>query len=297
MRQILLTVALLLGIALSAPAYAQFGPMDIVPVPPAPPQLWTVVKEDSNDGAPAAEANRPSALNAARVSLTYRPSKSRTRTNLQSFVDGSRSTDPAGAAQLEQLFASTDIITEIGAVMAQSGLDKNNAADAFALYWINAWSAAHGDNSAPSAATIRAVAKQAAIGLSASPQFAEASDAKKQEMSEALLVQAVLFDAAMQQAASKPSEMKALRKVVTEIAAASGLELDNIILTEEGFREGRPKKRADASDASGPIETSTAGHGSDEQGLSTSELTMIAAAGGAGLAGVLLLGKAFTRKV
>jgi hypothetical protein len=61
--------------------------------------------------------------------------------------------------------------------MAEYGLSKNNCTNAFAVYWVAAWQAAHGDQSTPSAETMRAVAAQTACGLSQSPEFATAIDA------------------------------------------------------------------------------------------------------------------------
>jgi hypothetical protein len=170
------------------------------------------------------------------TSLTYTPSKSRTRTNLQNFVNKSRAADPAGAAQMEQMFASTDVIGQIGDAMASVGLSRSNAADAFALYWVSAWQAANGRSDTRSPETYKAAAAQAARGLSQSPEFAAATEAQKQEMAEALMVQAALIDAAADQAAgADPQQASAFRKAVSQGAAASGLELDKMTLTEEGF--------------------------------------------------------------
>jgi hypothetical protein len=212
--------------------------------------VYEGMKSSSRDvGNKAAPEANTSGLDASII--RYNPQKSRTRANLQAFVDKTRAVDPAGAAQLEQLFASTDIIGEIGRVMANVGLSKNNAADAFAVYWIAAWQAAHGDTSTPSSEMAQAVAAQAARGLSQSPEFAAANDAQKQEMAEALLVQAALIDGSMDDAGSDKAKQQAVAKAVKQGAAASGLELDQMTLTEEGFVEGGPRKGADASGAVG----------------------------------------------
>jgi hypothetical protein len=169
------------------------------------------------------------------LSTIYTPSAPRTRTNLHNFVKRTRPHDPAGAAQMEQLFASVDIIGEFGKVMGRVGLNKNNAADAFAVYWINAWSAARGESSAPSAEMAQAVAAQASLGLLQSPEFVNATEAQKQEMAEALMIQAALIDAAIELAASDNAQLQAVADAVKQGAAASGLDLDAMTLTEEGF--------------------------------------------------------------
>ncbi len=229
------------------------------------------------------------------AAVTYIASKSRTRQNLLNFADKTRVTDPAQADKMEAFFASTDVIGQIGAAMVQLGLNKNNTADAFAVYWITAWQASAGDLSDYSPATYRAVAAQAARGLSQSSEFAAANDAQKQEMAEALMVQAALIGAVAEEAASDAVQLKAIGKAVKQGASASGLELDTMTLTEEGFREGGPRKRSDASDTAGNEKALAANDtGTDDDG--TTNYALIAAAAGAGLGGVFLLGKAMGRK-
>jgi hypothetical protein len=246
----------------------------------------------SDSGESASETNS-SSVNTSEI--LYTPSKSRTRANLQNFVNKSRAVDPAGAEQMEALFASTDIIGQIGSVMANFGLSPNNAADAFALYWIAAWQAAHGDSSTPSAAMAQAVSAQAARGLSQSREFTSASDAQKQELAEALMVQAAMIEATVEAADGDKTQLKAVGKAVTQGASAAGLDLGNMTLTEEGFREGSPRKRSDASDNVGD-ETALAANGNGKDGNDSTNYALIAAAAGAGLGGVFLLGKAMGRK-
>jgi hypothetical protein len=237
------------------------------------------------------------------TSLTYTPSPSRTRANLQNFVNKSRKADPQGAAELEKTFASNDVIGIMGAEMAKVGLDKNNTADAFAVYWINAWQVAHGDSSTPSRSMARAVAAQAARGMSTSPEFAAATNAQKQEASEALMVQAMLVASAMEQMAGNPSQMKALANAVRQGAKASGLDLDAMTLTEQGFVKATGKKRSDATEAlpggqqSGAdgtqLASASAAKGGTDEGSGSGLLpgVLIAGLAGSTLAAAFLYGK------
>jgi hypothetical protein len=189
----------------------------------------------------------PSALN-------YSASKSRTRVNLQNFVSKSRAVDPESAAQLEQMFAASDIIGEIGRVMQEFGLEHTNTADAFAVYWISAWQAVNGDTSTRSARVYQAVAAQAASGMLQTSELAMANDSAKQEMAEAMMVQAILIDANLKAARSDPGQLKALAKAVKQGAAASGLDLGSMTLTEDGFVPKKGRRGADASGAVGDEE-------------------------------------------
>lgn len=171
--------------------------------------------------------------------LLYQPSAERTRANLAAFVEKTRAVDPAGAAQLEQAFASADIIGTIGAELRKVGLDKNNMADAYAVWWVNAWGAAHGDLSESSPAQLQAVSDQAARAMLQTPETIRADDATKQEMAEALLIQAVLVMSSAEAAANDPAAMEQVGQAVRTGALASGIDLDTLRLTEGGFVEAK----------------------------------------------------------
>jgi hypothetical protein len=179
---------------------------------------------------------------------TYEPSKALTRANLQAFVDQTRPANPQGANQMEQLFASNDIIGQISNAMQSVGLRSNDASHAYALWWVSAWKASNGDSSTADAATYKAVAKQARRGLANSPEFADANDAAKQEMAEALMVQAALIDGMMDEYGNDPKMMRQVAHAVKKGAAASGIDLDSMTLTPDGFASGG-RKRSDVGDA------------------------------------------------
>ncbi len=167
--------------------------------------------------------------------LRYTPSKTRRTANLAGFVEKTRAADPAGAAQLQQLFASGDIIDKIGGALAQQGMRVDNVADAYAVWWINAWQATRGHNNTTSRATNDAVRDQAARALSASPQFVGASDAAKQELAESLLIQAAMIDASVEQSKGKSAQMRQIGAAVNQGAKRMGLDLTTMELTEQGF--------------------------------------------------------------
>jgi hypothetical protein len=188
---------------------------------------------------------------------------------------------------MEALFASTDVIGSISDAMSSVGLSRNNAGDAFAVYWVSAWQAANGRTDTRSIETYKAAALQAAGGLSLSPEFAAASDAQKQEMAEAFMVQA----------ASDPSQMKALARAVTQGAAASGLDLDKMTLTEDGFVPAKSRNRSDAFDVVAGEETALASATpSDTAAEGGPNYALIAGAAGAGLGLAFLFGKAMGKK-
>lgn len=124
---------------------------------------------------------------------------------------------------------------EVTKGMERKGLSVNNTADAFAAYWTAAWQATRADTEEKSNAAYAAVSRQAARGLLSSPEFTAASDAQKQEMAEALLKQMVIMEIANEQASSDILPAKDVQRAILQGAKASGLDLEAITFTEEGF--------------------------------------------------------------
>jgi hypothetical protein len=231
-------------------------------------------------------------------SLSYSASAVVRKNNLSNFVKKTRAVDPEGASKMEAMFASTDVIDAIGKGIAPFGLRTNNVADAYTVYWTNAWLGSRGRNDTLSKQQVAAVRNQAANALLTTPAFSSASNAQKQEMSEALLVQAALIEAYVDNAKSDPALMAKVKAAITQGAKGMGLDLYKMTLTPDGFV---PAKRGSAIDD----DDLQPGSESDEEALASTEpsdgskatsYALIAAAGGAGLGGMFLLGKAMGRK-
>ena len=167
--------------------------------------------------------------------LTYRPSMERRRANFAMFVAKSRKKDPAGAAMLEKALATSDVMGKMERELAGFGMRVDNVADAYAIWWLNAWLASRQRPDTPPAVQIAAVRVQAAQAIASMPGFATASDAVKQEMAEANLLQAMLIGAYMESAKDDRDLSRRLAAAVRQGARASGLNLDAMELTNEGF--------------------------------------------------------------
>jgi hypothetical protein len=231
-------------------------------------------------------------------SLSFTASPSRRKTNLAKFVSKTRPVNPDGATKMEQLFASTDVIASIGQGIAPKGLRVDNVADAYAVYWITAWEAAHGIvGSDTSRVQAQGVKAQVSRALLATPDFTSASPAQKQEFAEALLVQSALISASMEQMAGDPAQKRAIAAAVRKGARAMKLDLDAMTLTENGFVPAKRGSSVDDRDV-----PKTPGADAPESALAANDdsaninYALIAAAGGAGLGGMFLLGKAMGRK-
>ena len=219
-------------------------------------------------------------------------SPARTRANLAKFVEKTRAVDPAGAAKMQALFASTDIIGMIDQKMQQTyGMRANNVADAYAVWWVSAWMGSRGRSDDATPGQMAMVKRQAANALSATPEFASATDAGKQEMAEAMLVQAALIGDTIDTYQSDPAMLAKTRTAIAKGAREMGIDLNSMKLTDEGFR---PSGKTGALDPAPDQQqaSATPAPAADK----APPYALMAAAGGAGIGGVFLLGKMMGRK-
>lgn len=167
--------------------------------------------------------------------MRFVPSQTRRTANLARFVERSRAVDPAGAERMAALFASTDVIGQMAPPLAAHGLRINDLADAYAVWWINAWQATRGTNDPSDRATTLAVRDQARRALASIAEIRGASDAAKQEFSEALLIQAALIDSAVDQSKGNRAQLRAVAAAAAKGARAMGVDLSGMTLTDRGF--------------------------------------------------------------
>jgi hypothetical protein len=247
----------------------------------------------ANDTVTTRAREVPSAVLGSAMFL-YRSSGPRTRTNLARFVEKTRATDPTGAAKMAELFASTDIIGLIDQKMQSTyGMRANNVADAYAVYWTSAWMGAQGRSDDPSAGQMAMVKRQASNALAATPEFASATDAGKQELAEALLVQSALIQDTIDTYKSDPAMLGKARASIKQGAKAMGLDLGTMTLTEEGFVPARKTGAVEAPEDTQLAAKDAAPKTATDNGP---PYLLLAAAGGAGLGSAFLVGKALGRR-
>jgi hypothetical protein len=228
----------------------------------------------------------------------FSSSKARTRTNLARFVEKSRTSDPAGAAKMAQLFASTDIIGMIDQKMQQTyGMRANNVADAYAVWWVSAWMGSKGRSDDATPGQMAMVKRQASNALAATSEFVSATDSGKQELSEAMLVQAAMIGDTIDTYKSDPAMLAKARAAIAKGAREMGLDLNSMTLTDEGFVPARKTGAADP--APGTPEQALAANTAPAAAAANDTsppYLLLAAAGGAGIGGVFLFGKMMGRR-
>ena len=177
--------------------------------------------------------------------LSYAPSPARRDANFRSFVARTRARDAASADQLRTMFASGQVMAQIEAGIRPYGLTIDNTADAYALWWINAWDVANGRNTAVTRDMAQAVRAQAAHAILATA-MPTASDETKQNFAEALLIQAAILGAANEQGGLDEHSRARLAASVRQGARDIALDLTAMELTPDGF------VRRDGADADTP---------------------------------------------
>ena len=266
--------ASLLGAQVSAPPFYMY------------PSIGTQMLQKDIDARRASSGQEAADRNSSiqSVSLRYSVSQQRRKANLAKFARHTRANNPDSAAKMEQLFSSTDIIAAFATALAPVDLRVDDVADAYAVYWMTAWGAAHGDTSTPSRGKAQAVKAQAARAMASSPEMALADDAAKQEFAEALLLQAAMIDAIGEEYRSDPAIGPKIATSVRQGARAAGLDLDAMTLTEQGFV---PTQRTGATE---PTSSDGQELATRDAEPSTPNYGLLAAMGGAGISAALLFG-------
>jgi hypothetical protein len=168
--------------------------------------------------------------------MTYKASASRRRANLATFIEKSRNGDPLGAEKMAALFDSTDIIDMIDQRMRQVyGMRADNVSDAYAVWWTSAWMGSKGRSDDLTPGQMAMVKRQAANALAATPEFAAATDAAKQEMAEAVLIQAAMIGDAIDTYKTDPAMFAKTKAAIAKGAKGMGLDLDSMTLSDQGF--------------------------------------------------------------
>lgn len=183
------------------------------------------------------QASRPDVAVPSAAALSYQPSAAVRKRNFAQFVERARAVDPDGAGKLETLLNSMNVIGEVQKKIGHYGMRTDNLADALAVYLASAWFAIRASTDDPTPAQMRGLRNQVARAIGASPEFARASDAMKQQLAEANLIQAVIISGYAETAKAKPALRAQIASAVAKGARQSyGLDLRAMSLSGRGLQ-------------------------------------------------------------
>jgi hypothetical protein len=152
------------------------------------------------------------------------------------MVDMLRQRSPQLAGQLDAAFRQ-DIIAQTATALRPYNFSTDDVVDMTALYWITAW---EGSNGLAGAKTDPAVAKGVRAQLAGTmlPSLKGMDDAAKQDMSDAMLLQALFAEARMTAAKQVgPAQLKAMSDAIyKESGALLKTDLRKVKMTAAGFR-------------------------------------------------------------
>jgi hypothetical protein len=201
------------------------------------PDRWSTACPGPRPTRRDAPSDSPAATS-AEAALRFTPSPERRKRNMAKFVDKTRATNPAGAAQVEQFLATTDVFAELETGLAPLGLRIDDLGDAMTLYAMEAWEIANNHQFPTTRARTAAVRRQMVQGVAGNPLLATLDDAAKQETAEAMLIQATILSTGYAQA-------KALgdKKIIAQISDAAhrgaietlGFDVRSVDMDEAGI--------------------------------------------------------------
>lgn len=144
---------------------------------------------------------------------------------------------PANVAKYRQILMRGTMRNEVASYLARNGMSANNLVDTTSVYLAVAWLAAHGSNGEPTSAQLKGLRAQVAMAYAATPEILGASNAAKQELAEANILQASLSSSVAEQAAKDPRVAGKARAAVAQwVRESYQIDLSRMNLTANGLR-------------------------------------------------------------
>ncbi|WP_425146712.1 DUF6683 family protein [Deinococcus sp.] len=170
------------------------------------------------------------------AALTFKVSPQVRQKTIDTFVAQISQASPESGAEWNKVFKGADVFAEIDKqVKTMFGLSTTNLADTWAVYWSYAWLMTRSSTDDPTRAQAVGLRNQFQPLLLSIPAVATYTDAQKQEMSDTLLLQVVLFgtlaEAWKEDQASRDEFGTGLISGTREM----GLDLSAVVLTDQGF--------------------------------------------------------------
>lgn len=169
--------------------------------------------------------------------MAYRPDPAVRRQVYLRAVAAIQKGSPQDAAQLRGQLASGKLRATVAQYLANYGMSPNNVVDTTALYLASSWFASRASAADPSPAQMRGLRQQVAVVFSSMPALLGASNAAKQELAEASIVQSVIASALANKAAADPKVAGIVKSsAVRAVGDMYQIDLLQLNLTGQGLR-------------------------------------------------------------
>lgn len=183
--------------------------------------------------APSFAPGRPGAM----TSTTYRADPAVTERVKGQYIDFVAKDAPGDLDKARKGVGPLNVVQVWSQGVASDGLHPGDVADAMASYWVLNWAVANGgDNTRRQTLAVRHNLQPA---IASSPAFQRLSQAQRQEMAEALMINFIVQRDVYMHAMQTHDErlIAGLRSAaVTRFQREAGVDLRRIALTDQGFR-------------------------------------------------------------
>lgn len=178
-----------------------------------------------------------SARPAGVANLRYRPSPAvRQKVQARAVAQLQRSS-PEEAAKLRNLLSSGQVRREVATYLSRYGMSVDSLVDTTTLYLAMSWYAVRANSGDPTRAQMLGLRNQVAETMAATPEFTRASDAVKQEIVEANIIQAS-FSSALANAAARDRKLAPMvrNSVGKGVMSTYQMNLLDLDLSSRGLR-------------------------------------------------------------
>ena len=231
--------------SLTAPASAQelnLGPI-IDPAIVGGIAAQQAVIDDINKGGAGSKGGRGSrpgtrgSRPASGGSTRYRPNLAVRRRTVANWMAKTRAANPQVAANLQRDLRGRDPIAALSANIGRYGLRTDDLADVMAVYLVSSWQGIRGEMNDPPLAPVRAARAQMHRVLLSNRRFSSASNATKQQLADALLLQMVVDDQSLRVAKGNPALIARTKNTIRQnTLSVFKIDLSKMKLTNQGFR-------------------------------------------------------------
>lgn len=231
-------ISIVIGLAITSPAAAQYTPLMNPLIRTTIPQIiqcpgCNKAQKQKRDDV-AVRAAPPSAV----ATLRFTPASALRKAALTQFAatTGSSSVDtPLGSFLL-----TGNPVAGIDQQMVSLGLSPTNLGDVTAMFIINQWLFAREITTPPARATTQSVRAQMQRVLLSEPRLGQMTNAAKQREADPMMILMAVMTKVGEGAASSPSATKSLAAAATKTLIGMGLDPAEVELTAQGMQAVTP---------------------------------------------------------
>ena len=191
----------------------------------------------SSGGKRPPTSGRGGAGNTVKGSTRFRVDGTARQKRVAAWMTKMRAVDAKGMAQFERTPAGRNLFSVIQPQLTRYSLRADDLADCLTVYLVNAWYGVRGNDQDPPRAYVLATRTQMRTSLLSNSIFATATDATKQEVAEALLLQTIEDGSNLAVAKKDPKQMPRVKSLIRQgVLKTFKLDMTKLKLTSQGLR-------------------------------------------------------------